>query len=131
MFSKCKVLVLLIAFGVLAGHEAYSPQSAPFSFLQVGVTNPYSLMTTNSSFSCKKIASGKEGILFSWSLPGNTAKSGNLSVFSISGKLLKTFNLTSRDNSKIWNIPHDKLAGGVYFAVLTYGMWKKNTKIVY
>jgi len=131
MLSKCKVLVLLTAFGVLAGHEAYSPQSVPFSFMQVGVTNPYHQMMMNSTFSYKKLSSGKEGILFSWSLPGNSAQIGKLSVYSISGKVLKTFSLTSRDNSKVWSMPQGKLASGVYFAVLSYGTWKKNTKIIY
>lgn len=131
MFSKCKVLVLFMVLGALAAPENIPKSSAPFGFVQVGVANPYYYATNGSYFLCKKLSNGKEGMQFSWSLPGSTARAGKLSVYSISGKVIKSFDLSSRDRSIVWNMPQGKMASGVYFAVLTYGTLKKNTKIVY
>jgi hypothetical protein len=131
MSAKCKVLVLFLAFGVLATPENISKSSAPFSFAQAGVLQQYIHSANGSYFSCKKLANGRQGMVFTWSILDNSAKTGNLSIYSISGKLIKSYEVTSRQKSIIWSMPQSKIASGVYFAELNYGSFRKNAKIVY
>jgi hypothetical protein len=131
MSPKCKILVLFLALGVFAAPENLQKSSAAFSFVQAGVINPYAYWANGSYFSCRKIANGKQGMVFSWSILGNTAQIGKLSIYTVSGKMIRSFDLTSRDKSVSWNMPQGKLASGVYFAVLNFGLLKKNLKIMY
>jgi hypothetical protein len=132
MFSKSRILVFFLALGIFAAPENISVSSAPFSFAPTGVIyqNYYSMM--GSHFSYKKLTNGKQALQFSWSIRG-TKKSdmGKLSLYTVSGKLIKSFDLASPEKSISWSMPHGKMANGVYFAVLTYGLFKKNLKIIY
>jgi hypothetical protein len=132
MFSKCRILVLFLALGVFAAHEDVSKSSAPFSFVQVGVINPANYSAHGMSFSYKKVVAGKQGMIFSWSLPAMKADMGRLSLYTVSGKLVKSFSFTSKDKPYIaWSMPRGKMAGGVYFASLSFGQFKKTLKVLY
>jgi hypothetical protein len=131
MFAKCKLLVLFAAFGVFATPENITQSSAPFSFAATGVMQQYSRYVNGSSFSYKKLSNNKQGIAFSWSIIDNAVQTGKLSIYSISGKLIQSFDITSRQKSLTWSMPQSKIASGVYFAVLNFGSFKKNAKIMF
>jgi hypothetical protein len=131
MFSKFKVLVLFLAVCAMADVENLSSSSAAFSFAPVGVIQQVSYFSNSVSFTCKKIAVGREGMAFSWALPKIKGETGKLSICSVSGKLIKSFNLASNEGNFTWNVSRGKMAGGVYFATLSYGQFKKSLRILY
>lgn len=130
MFTKYKLLVLFLALGAFATPENITQSSAPFSFAVTGVTQ-YLRYSNGSRFAYQKLSNNKQGIVFSWSIVDNSAQTGKLSIYNISGKLIQSFDLTSRKNSITWSMPHSKIASGVYLAVLNFGSLKKNATILY
>lgn len=137
MFSKLRVLVLFLAVCAMADVENLSSSSAAFSFAPVGVIQQVSYFSNSVSFTCKKIAVGREGMAFSWSLPKVKGESGKLSICSVSGKLIRSYSLISSasdvrfEGNQVWNASRGKIAGGVYFATLSYGQFKKSLRILY
>jgi hypothetical protein len=132
MFSKSKILVLFLAICVFAAPETKTATSAQFSFIQgVGVFQPRLYSMDGMYLSCKKLVNGKGAISFSWSLPAIKADMGKISVFTVSGKLIKVFDVKSQEGRISWSMPNARMASGVYFATLTYGTFKKNIKILY
>ncbi len=131
MISKFKILVLFLAFGAFAAPETIQSSSAAFSFVPAGVLQSYHSYSDGSTFSCQRLPSGKQGMVFAWSISGNSTRTGNLSLYSISGRLIKSFDLNSRQESVTWTMPQAKLASGVYFAVLKFGTTVRNAKIMY
>jgi hypothetical protein len=131
MFAKYKLLVLFLALGAFATPESFKQSSAPFSFVQTGVLQQYFRSQNGSYFSYRKLANSKQGILFSWSINDNQAQTGKLSIYNISGKLIQSFDVTSRQKYVTWSMPQAKIASGVYFAVLNLGSFKKNAKIMF
>jgi hypothetical protein len=132
MVSKYRILVLFLALGVFAAHEDVSKASAAFSFVPTGVINQVKFSMNGSAFSYKRMTAGKEGMVFSWSLPNVKSDMVKLSLYSVSGKLIKSFTLSSKDRPYVaWNGPNGKLAGGVYMATLSAGQFKKTLKVLY
>ncbi len=130
MFSKCKLLVLLLALGVFA-EAPISKSSVPFSFVQTGVLQQVSYSVNGMKFSYKRIVVGKQGMQFSWSLPQIKANKGSLSLYTVAGKLVRTLELNSNTGNCFLNATQTRMASGIYFASLSYGQFKKNLKIVY
>jgi hypothetical protein len=132
MFSKSKILVLFLAVCVFAAPEIKTATSAQFSFIQgVGVLQSKIYSMDGMYFSSKRLVNGKGAISFSWSLPAVKADMGKISLFTVSGKLIKAFDVKSQEGRISWSMPNARMASGVYFAVLTYGSFKKNIKILY
>jgi hypothetical protein len=132
MFSHCRILVLFLAFGVFAAPETVSKASNPFIFQKgIGVIYPKVYSVNGMSFSYKKITARKESMSFSWSLSKEKADLGTLSIFTLSGKMVKSFDVTSPEGSRTWSMPRSRMASGVYFAKLSYGKFNKSLKIVY
>lgn len=131
MFSKSKILVLFLAVCIFAAPETVQKSSAQFSFIQgIGVFQPRHYSMDGMYFSCKRLVNGKGAISFSWSLPTGKNDMGKISLFTVSGKLIRSFDVKSQEGRFSWNMPV-RMASGVYFAVLTYGTFKKNVKILY
>ncbi len=131
MLSKSKIFVLLMAVCAVAGVEDISKSSAPFSFTVAGVVQGITYFGNSTSFLCKKITNGKEAFAFSWSLPKIKDATGKLSIYGVSGKLIKSFGLSSNQGSFIWNVGRGHMADGVYFASLSYGQYNKSLRILF
>jgi hypothetical protein len=132
MYLHFRILIPFLAFCAFAAHEDISKSSAPFSFVQTGVINQVNYSTSGMSFSYKRIVGGKEGMLFSWSLPKSKTDVGKMSLYTVSGKLLKSFTFSSDSKPYVsWNGPNGKLAGGVYLAALSFGQFKKTLRVLY
>jgi hypothetical protein len=132
MFLKSKLLVLFLALAIFAAPEGLMKPSGEFVFKQ-GVGVKYQTITAMNglSFTCKKINAGKNYLAFSWTLPQNKAQIGKISFYSVSGKLIKSFNLTTPEGSINWSMTTSKLASGIYLARLSYGSFNRSVKIVY
>jgi hypothetical protein len=132
MFLKYRIIVLFLALGVFAAHEDLSKPSAPFSFVPTGVIYQVNNSANGTSFSYKRMTTGKQGMVFSWSLPKIKTDMIKLSIYTMSGKLIKSFALTSNDKPYVsWNGQNGKMAGGVYLATLSFGQFKKSLKVLY
>ena len=129
MFLKSKILVLFLALCVFAAQEILTKSSPVFSV--TGVTYQKVYNSGAFSFSYKKLFSGKGVVTFSWTLPSVKAEKGKLSFYTVSGKLLKSFEIASNEGCLNWNMNQSKIASGVYFATLTYGQYKKSLKVLY
>jgi len=130
MFTKYKLLVLFLALGAFATPENITQSSAPFSFTVTGVTQQFRY-PNGSYFSYKKLSNNKQGIVFAWSINDIAVQTGKLSIYNISGKLIQSYDVTVRQKSQTWSMPQSKIASGVYFAVLNFGSFKKNAKIIF
>jgi hypothetical protein len=132
MFSKSKILVLFLAICVFAATETIQKSSTQFKFVPgVGVLQSKTYSTNGMYFSCKKLVNGKGNISFSWSLPNAKADMGKISLYTVSGKLIRAFDVKSQEGRISWSMPNARMASGIYFAVLSYGTFTKNLKIVY
>jgi hypothetical protein len=133
MRFKSKILVLLAAVCVLAAPETLQKSSAEFSFVQgVGVIYQKAYFGGNSYFLYKRVGNLSNSIMFYWSLPELTGKEkGKISIFSVSGKLINSFNIKSSEGKIVWKMANNPIGRGIYFAVLSYGPLKKNVKILY
>jgi hypothetical protein len=130
MFSKSKILVLFLALGIFAAPENISKQSAAFSFpTGIGVITPKTYLMGEKAFSCRKSFSGKQVISLSWALP-TKAENGKISIFTLSGALVKSFPVTAQKGMVNWDASHGIVASGIYLATLTYGPYKSNLKIM-
>jgi hypothetical protein len=132
MLLKSRILVLFLALGILAAPETVTKTSSQFIFQKgIGVLFPKVYSMNGMSFTYKKVIAGKESMSFSWSLPKVKADMGKLSIFTLSGKIVKSFDVTSSEGSRTWSLPQGKIASGVYFARLTYGKFNKSLKVMY
>lgn len=127
MVSKCRILVLFLALGLFA--ETVTQQSAPFSFPGTGVISQKTFLLGDKAFTCKKTFSGREIISFSWALPVK-AENGKISIYSLSGALVKSFPVTAQKGVVNWEASQGKVASGIYLASLSYGPYKRNIKIM-
>jgi hypothetical protein len=129
MFSKSKILVLFLALGIFAAPETVSKQSAAFSFPPTGVILQKTYLMGGKAFSCKKSFSGRQVISLSWALP-TKAENGKISIFTLSGALVKSFPVTAQKGMVNWDASHGTVASGIYLASLSYGPYKSNLKIM-
>jgi hypothetical protein len=111
--------------------ETITKLSAAFSFpTTVGIAGNRSSLCAPASFLYNTQMNGKKLVSLSWSLPG-AAKTGTISIFTVSGSKIKTFSITSPEGRVEWNVTEGKKVGkGVYFAAISYGTSKKNLKLV-
>lgn len=111
--------------------ETVVKMSAPFSFpATVGVLGGRMFRSSDAMFVCNTRLTGKKIVELSWSLPAS-AKYGTISIFTVSGSKIKTFSIGSPAGAVEWDITESKKIGkGVYFASISYGMSKKNLKLV-
>jgi hypothetical protein len=123
--------VCLSAALCFSAPETITKLSAPFSFpTTVGISGSRSFQTTSAAFVSTIHTNGKKTVELSWSLPA-TAKNGTISIFSVTGSKVKFFSISSHEGKVEWDITGSKKVGkGVYFASITYGLSKKNLKLV-
>ena len=55
---------------------------------------------------------------------------GTLSIYSLLGRKVKTFNLTSRAGSMVWQMNPSEGMAGVYIARFAFGAYKHNLKLI-
>jgi hypothetical protein len=132
MFLKSSAIVLFLAFAIFAAPENVTKTSSPFIFQQgIGVLYPKVYSVNGMTFTYKKITAGKQSMSFSWSLPKTIGDAGKLSLFTLSGKMIKSYDVTSPQGSHTWSMAQGKIGSGVYFARLTYGKFNKSLKVMF
>jgi len=125
------LVVFLSAGYCFSAPETVVKMSAPFSFpATVGVLGGRMFQSSHAIFVCTSRLTGRNIVELSWSLPPS-AKYGTISIFTVSGSKIKTFSIGSPSGAVEWDITESKKIGkGVYFASISYGMSKRNLKLV-
>jgi hypothetical protein len=120
------VIAGILLFTTLALAVTWQASSAPFSFPGVGVKNPVAMQSADLTYRSSSV----RGIIdITCILPGQ-AKSGQLSIYAINGKVIKTFIITPRNTSIKWNAAAANTPAGIYVATLSSGASKKSIRIM-
>jgi hypothetical protein len=131
--KKCTFLGIagaLLALSLSWG-ETITASSNPFSFPPfVGIRDGQSADHL-SYFSFSKASLKSNKVIFSWAMPMlQKNEFGTISIYSLLGRKVKTFTLTSRAGSLVWQMnPSEKMAG-VYIARFAFGSYKHNLKLI-
>jgi hypothetical protein len=127
MLSKyLAVTAGILLFATLAMAVTWQASSAPFSFPGVGVKNPVVMQSADLTYRSSSV----RGIIdITCILPGQ-AKSGQISIYAINGKVIKTFIITSKTARVKWNTGADHAPAGIYVATLSSGASKKSIRIM-
>ncbi len=111
----------------LVSAETVSKMSASFSFPSVGTKIPHTAGRDAAIFNIR--AAFGQTVSLAWSLPDKNI-TGTIKIYSVSGALIKTFRVNTRDGVITWNARTSSVGKGVYLAVLSCTHFKKGVKIL-
>jgi hypothetical protein len=109
--------------------ETVVKSSVPFSFPFTGINAPLPNLGGEALFSGKMHLTGKSAVSLSWSLPIKAEK-GAISLFSISGALVKKIAITGHAGSVEVDCTRYGIARGIYFATISYGGFQKTINFI-
>jgi hypothetical protein len=118
--------VAMIAWG-----QPIIVESAPFTFpVEVGVKITGSTLRTAPYFKYSGPASRAGVLTFTWSFPAQPGnQKGKITVYSLSGRAVKTFPVSMNAGSVTWNVS-SRSVRGVYVAQITCGSARHNLKLL-
>ena len=120
---SCIILVIMTSLSI---SETVVGVSAPFSFpAGIGIITQDGSFKHFVSLTSRMLKNGT--ILFTWSM-NTKAEKGEISIYTLSGRLIKTFNVVSKDGHMKWDAKGNGLSNGIYFAVLQVGQVKQKIK---
>ena len=111
----------------LTNAQVVEKLSATFAFPTV-LTSVHGVVANQKAVSFFRMAghSVQQGkIALEWSIAGS-ATEGTISIFSVSGALVKKVALSTRHGTA--QIDLEKAAAGVYFASISFGSYRQNLK---
>jgi hypothetical protein len=116
---------------MIAGGQAITVESAPFTFpAEVGVKIPGSTPHTAMYFKYSGPASKAGMLTFTWSFPAQPGKQkGTITVYSLSGRTVTTFPVSTNAGSAVWDISSQSVKG-VYIARIICGSARHNLKLL-
>jgi hypothetical protein len=120
---------LVIASFWFLSAETVVKNSSPFNFPVVTGIKSNLFLYEDFTFSYRPVLTGKKAVEIAWSVPV-TEKNGTLSIFNVSGALVRRFAVTSRSGIVRWECDDQTVANGVYFVKLSYGTVFRNLKMV-
>jgi hypothetical protein len=116
---------------VTAWGQAITVESAPFTFpAEVGVKIPGSTPQAAPFFRYSGTASRAGMLTFSWSFPAQPRNQrGAIIIYSLLGRVIKTFPVASNGGSVTWDISRLGVKG-VYIARIQCGSARHNLKLL-
>lgn len=109
------VALLALASAISVFAVTWTMYSSPFSFPGVGVKQTTLTPVPPAFLHCQPLTKGN--VLFQYRLP-SSASVAKLSIYSISGACVKSFDLKSCRGSIVWNNGPARVAPGVYVGFL-------------
>jgi hypothetical protein len=101
--------------------------SASFTFPTTITSATGKVQNSQAASFFRAVRSVQKGkIALEWNV-GNSAASGTICIYSVSGALVKKAIITS--NHGMWQSDIKKNASGIYFASISYGQYKQNLKL--
>lgn len=123
---------LLVAVGIAVSvpvAETVTATSVPFTFPAVSRIKAGIDQAGPAYFTYSQASMRTGTVRISWRLPSDVKKGSRIAVYSLSGKLVESFGIDSRNGVVEWKFGKQAVAGGVYLARLSSGSYKKNLKI--
>jgi hypothetical protein len=124
-------LALLLLTLIPVTGQTITASSNVFTFPNaVGIRNNTS--AANMLHSDYFVVSATPGTVnFAWSvIPQSSAKIGIITVYSLLGRTIKTFSISSKAGMLSWKAPDRTTPSGIYIARLSYGSVMQNLKLV-
>lgn len=124
--------LILLIFAISSQAETVSASSTPFSFPSfTGIRQSSRDGEHLSHFQFMTNAARPGAITFKWSFPLQMTKTkGKITVFSLRGQTIQTFQVLSCEGMVSWNASHDA-AMGLYIARIEYGSIKQNLRLIF
>jgi hypothetical protein len=124
------IMYLLVALSLSWG-QALNATSDPFTFPALSDVKNGNLRDHQVFFKSSKIISKSNSVVFSWAISDQIRSNtvGNIVVFSLLGRAIKTFRVNEKTGSITWK-PQTKAQSGVYIVRLIFGSYSQNLKIV-
>jgi hypothetical protein len=121
MFFRSLMLLALVSAGCLFA-ETVQKSSAQFLFpTTVGIRTNKSVVMQGVEFSAVVRNKATNTIAFSWKVPASKTTHGTITLYSVSGAVIKAIRVASSNGSTTTTIGTAKIAAGLYFATLSYG----------
>jgi hypothetical protein len=132
--NKKRIWTILMAFLVtpmIALAELVTATSDPFTFPAIDNIRQNKSIAITPVFSSKGYSTLSHSMTLTWSIPVSiNAKKGSITIFTLQGKALKTFDLTSRSGAVTWKLPRSQSQNGLLIARLSYGAHVSTLKLV-
>jgi hypothetical protein len=131
---KRRVLIgmtwMLVTMSLSFG-EPITATSNAFSFPAFsGIRDPQS-SSRPSYFRFSGTSLKSHSTVFAWALPVQLKnQSGTISVYSLLGRSIKTFHLTSQSGSMVWKMTPAEGIAGIYLVRFAFGPYSHNLKLI-
>ena len=117
--------------GIVAVAEIVSAASEPFTFPLIDSIKQKKQAITGYSFASKGFIAHKRSLGLAWSVGQSvTASKGTITIFTLHGKMVETFEITKKSGSIAWKVPRNVSLSGVLIARLSFGSVNANLKLV-
>jgi hypothetical protein len=131
---KWKILMgaaTVFSVAMIAWGQTITATSGPFTFpATVGVKIPGNALQTAKYFKYSGPSSRAGALTFTWSFPSQPGnQKGFITVYSLSGRAIKTFPVSTNAGTVTWNISGQGVRG-VYIARMTCGSARQNLKLL-
>lgn len=131
---KKGILIILTAFlfaPMIALSELVTATSDPFTFPAIDNIKQNKAMANTPVFASKGYSARAHSLTLTWSVPASiTAKKGSITLFTLQGKALKTFDFTSRSGAVTWKLPNSQSQNGLLIARLSFGAHTSTLKLI-
>jgi hypothetical protein len=131
---KKRIVILLASFlftPMIALSELVTASSDPFTFPAIDNIRQDKLIANTPVFAARGYSSLSRSLTLTWSVPASiTAKKGSITLYTLQGKAIKTFDLTGRFGALTWKLPHGQSQNGLLIARLSYGAHASTLKLV-
>jgi hypothetical protein len=132
--NKKGIWTIAMAFLVtpmIALAELVTATSDPFTFPAIDNIRQNKSIANAPVFSSKGYSALSRSMTLTWSIPASvSAKKGTITIFSLQGKAIKTFDLTGRSGAVTWKLPRSQSQNGLLIARLSYGAHVSTLKLI-
>ena len=119
------LLIALMSIPLVALAELVTASSDPFTFPAIDNIKQRAYSAS------APVSTTSNAISLCWSIPATVeALKGRITLYSLQGKAIMTFDLKTRSGSTTWKIPHGQAKSGVLVARLSCGSHVSTLKLV-
>ena len=125
------LLIALMSIPLVALAELVTASSDPFTFPAIDNIKQRAYSASAPVFSFRGLSTTSNAISLCWSIPATVeALKGRITLYSLQGKAIMTFDLKTRSGSTTWKIPRGQAKSGVLVARLSCGSHVSTLKLV-
>jgi hypothetical protein len=110
--------------------ESITGISAPFAFPAQASIKSGGIFAQLSYFRYQHRVGTNANVTIAWSIPEKHAHNGAIAIYTLSGKVVRSFPIAATNGMLTWRVTDDKVATGIYYARLTSGAYSNTLKMV-